>query len=126
MRERRSKLVKPVKNIESPTIGESPPIVESPTYGYIYCISNPSYQNGLFKIGHTNSTPNERMKNLYSSGVPLPFKLELSKKVIYCQEKEKLLHKMLDKYRINSNREFFQLPLETIRVLFDVIEGEWC
>ncbi len=42
------------------------------TDGYIYCLSNPLYE-GIYKVGMTKNDPYTRMRQLYSTGVPLPF-----------------------------------------------------
>ncbi len=93
--------------------------------GYVYCLSNPSFNN-WYKVGYTKRTPEERCQELSgSTGVPLPFKIEFAKQVVDYKEKEKLLHTKLEKYRVNTNREFFNAPLRSIRVLFEEIEGTW-
>ena len=45
--------------------------------GYIYIMSNPSFIDGRLKIGMTGSKPNQRKNELYSTGVPEPFKIDL-------------------------------------------------
>ena len=96
------------------------------TDGYVYCFSNPMYV-GIYKVGFTINNPHVRRKQLNTTGVPLPFKLEFSKKVSNYQEKEKTLHKLLTQYgeRINLKREFFKISLEEIRTFFDLMDGEW-
>ena len=107
----------------------TPPIIipnnETHISGYVYCISNESFLPNTYKIGFTLKTPSQRMKGLQSSGVPQPFKLEFAKRVFDSRNKEQLIHKILDKYRVNSKREFFCIPIETIRVLFDCLDGDW-
>ena len=44
--------------------------------------------------------------------------LEFAKLVKNYQDKEKKLHSILDKYRVNKNREFFELELTEIKKLF--------
>ena len=118
-------IIIPTPPITIPT----PPIIipnnETHISGYVYCISNESFLPNTYKIGFTLKTPSQRMKGLQSSGVPQPFKLEFAKRVFDSRNKEQLIHKILDKYRVNSKREFFCIPIETIRVLFDCLDGEW-
>ena len=94
--------------------------------GYIYCFSNTAFNN-LYKVGFTVNDPNSRRKQINTTGVPLPFKLEFAKKVIDYKDKEKIIHKILSIFgeRINSKREFFRINLEYIHLLFELIDGEW-
>jgi hypothetical protein len=94
--------------------------------GYVYCLSNPLY-DGIYKVGFTANEPDIRMNQIYSTGVPLPFKLEFAKKVNNFQTKEKTLHKILTQYgeRINPRREFFKISLAEIRTFFDLMDGTY-
>ena len=76
--------------------------------GYIYCLSNPMYK-GIYKVGYTKSDVLQRKKQLYTTGVILPFKIEFVKELEHFKEKELILHDILSKYgkRINPKREFF-------------------
>lgn len=98
------------------------------TDGYIYCFSNISMPN-IFKIGTTERTPIERLKEANSLDTwkpPTPYKIEFAKKVKNPKEKETTLHKLLEQYteRINPRREFFKVSLEEIKIFFDLIDGE--
>jgi len=93
--------------------------------GYIYCMSNPAYKDGMVKIGLTLRTVEERRRELRTTGVPLPFVVEFAKKVMNPSEKEKNLHMILAEKRISDDREFFDCPTEKVRVLFEMFEGEW-
>lgn len=92
--------------------------------GYIYCLSNESYKD-TYKIGFTKNDPLTRMAQLNTTGLLYPFKLEFAKQVKNYQDKEKKLHLIFDKYRVNKNREFFKIELKEIKQLFDLIDGEW-
>ena len=92
--------------------------------GYIYCLSNESYKD-TYKIGFTKNDPLARMVQLNTTGLLYPFKLEFAKQVKNYQDKEKKLHLIFDKYRVNKNREFFKIELKEIKQLFDLIDGEW-
>jgi len=91
--------------------------------GYIYCLSNLSYED-TYKIGFTRNDPNIRKSQLNTTGVLYPFKLEIAKKVLNYKDKEKQIHKLLSKYRINTNREFFKISLSEIKNIFNLIDGE--
>lgn len=87
------------------------------TEGYIYCLSNPSMP-GLLKIGATIRTPEDRAKELYTTGVAYPFQIEFSRYVSYVFETEKQIHKILETYRIPS-REFFKISVENALKVID-------
>jgi len=73
----------------------------------------------------TTKTPEERIKELYKTGVPKPFTVEFAKLVYEVEYKEKLIHKILFDQRVNKRREFFRCDKEKIKNLFDLCEGEW-
>lgn len=80
--------------------------------GHVYILVNAS-NPGLLKIGKTERTPEDRARELSTgSGVPSPFMVAYSEDVPDCAKAERLIHKRLDKFRPNKNREFFQLPLK--------------
>jgi hypothetical protein len=88
---------------------------------WIYILSNDSMPN-MVKIGHTKLTPEERARQISTgTGVPTPFKVEFAFK---CHEGEFLedeIHKYLDSYRINNNREFFGIKInEAINIVKEI------
>jgi len=96
--------------------------------GYIYCFSNPCMP-GLLKVGmiHTEGkTPDDRAKELFTTGVPCPFTIEFAKKVKDPKAKEALLHKLLEQYteRYSHRREFFRVSPEEVRSFVDLMDGE--
>ena len=93
--------------------------------GYIYCMTNPAFKDGLVKIGLTMRTPEERRRELASTGVPLPFVVEFAKRVSEPAEKEKCLQSILEDKRVNVDREFFVCPVAEVRALFEMYEGTW-
>jgi hypothetical protein len=84
----------------------------------VYILSNPSMPN-IVKIGKTTQNDVEhRMSQLYSTGVPLPFKCEFAVEVIDCHKAEKALHIAFEPYRVNPKREFFDIiPEQAIAIL---------
>ena len=70
---------------------------------------------GLVKIGMTTrDSIDAMMKELYSTGVPVPFDCSYAceVKVSDCAKIEKALHTALGSNRINANREFFSIKPE--------------
>ena len=93
--------------------------------GYIYVLINPSMV-GLVKIGKTTRKPEHRVRELSNPiGVPTPFVLAYDAYFTDCSEAEAYVHASLDRlgYRVTSNREFFNAPLnETIKVVLEAQE----
>lgn len=76
--------------------------------GYIYVASNKAMP-GLVKIGMTTKNPRERLKELYTTGVPVPFSLIFEQRVKDPHLAEKVLHHKLASYRVTKKREFFEI-----------------
>ena len=95
--------------------------------GYIYCFSNASFNENIFKVGFTKKISQVRARKLYTTGVPTPFKIEFAEKVKSPEIKGILIHYLLDDYgyRENSSREFFKCELIEIFRIFEVIRGSW-
>lgn len=76
----------------------------------------------LIKIGHTTGTAEERAKELYTTGVPLPFE------VVHeypCENHGQLgreIHQKLAPYRYDANREFFKYPADDAYQLLKSLE----
>ena len=96
--------------------------------GFLYCMSNVSMP-GLFKIGFTQRTPEERLRDANASDTfrpPTPYRIEFAKKVFNAKNKEKTLHRLLEQYtdRPNLRREFFKVSKEEVSAFFDLMDGE--
>lgn len=77
---------------------------------YLYLLSNPSMPD-LVKIGMTRNEPDERLQQLFSTGVPQPFVLEFCAIVNDGLQAERLAHDGLSSYRLSSSREFFRIDV---------------
>lgn len=92
--------------------------------GIVYVLTNPAME-GLVKIGKTSRSALEnRMGELYSTGVPFPFNCELAVEVDDDTTVENALHKAFDKYRVNPRREFFEVDPEHIKPLIALMGKE--
>ena len=83
--------------------------------GYVYILTNPSVKEEIVKIGITSDTVEKRMKELQTTGVPLPFEKYASYRTSKYAEVEKFMHRSLSliaENRVNNNREFFNLKPE--------------
>jgi hypothetical protein len=81
------------------------------TQGFIYILTNPSMP-GLVKIGKTTRLPDERMRDMYATGVPHPFTLAWSAAVADCNLAEREIHTRLARFRTNPRREFFRVTVD--------------
>lgn len=84
----------------------------------------------LLKIGMTERTPEERLKDANSPDTwrpPTPYVIEFAKMVTHPKQKEAILHKLLEQYteRVHPRREFFRLPIDDVRTFFDLMDGEY-
>lgn len=83
--------------------------------GWIYVLTNPTFQRNLLKIGVTQRTPEERALEMSrQTGLPKPFSVHFKIEVNKCNMVEKIIHDKLAKYRYTANREFFEVPLEEV------------
>ena len=86
--------------------------------GFIYILSNPSFMDGMIKIGKSQKDPVFRKEELNSSGVPEPFEVEYFAFVEDYDDVELNVHSKLDNRRPNKNREFFSCSIpEAILVI---------
>lgn len=75
-------------------------------YGIVYLLTNP-VMPGLVKIGMTGQEDiDKRMKELYTTGVPVPFECQYACRVEKsdCAKIEKALHVAFAPQRVNVNR----------------------
>lgn len=78
---------------------------------WVYILSNPSMP-GLLKIGYTKDTPEQRAIEIgKATGVAAPFVVEYAFKCFDGELLEREVHNCLEKYRENSRREFFKVPI---------------
>ncbi len=88
----------------------------------VYVLTNPAMP-GLVKIGKTTQLEVEdRMKQLYSTGIPVPFDCAFACQVKDASEVEKALHFAFGNVRINPNREFFKLEPERVVAVLKLLK----
>jgi len=86
--------------------------------GCIYILENDDMP-GLYKVGWTERSADERVKELSGTGLPTPYKVAYSKSTNLSAEIEKTIHKKLDYCRHRSNREFFKASFSEIKEVVD-------
>jgi hypothetical protein len=85
--------------------------------GIVYILTNPAMP-GLVKIGQTTNEIKNRLNELNTTGVPLPFDCLFACEVDDCKLVENALHKAFYPNRINPRREFFEIdPDQAIAIL---------
>ena len=90
----------------------------------IYILTNEAMPDYI-KIGKTDKDPVQRAKELFSSGVPLPFEVFYAKKVKTKEQNiEKKIHEIFDDYNENPKREFFTVDPEKAKTLLELLDGE--
>jgi hypothetical protein len=75
--------------------------------GFIYCLTN-QYMPGICKIGRTDRSPTQRLKELSSStSTPVEFDIQFYAEVDNSILLERQIHQAFDYARVNPGREFF-------------------
>ena len=92
---------------------------------WVYILSNPT-SPGLLKIGYTKQTPEERCKQISSAtGVALPYKVEWAYRCFNGEIVERQVHHKLKAYRVNNNKEFFQVSLDEAKETINLIGNKF-
>ena len=81
--------------------------------GFIYILRN-NAMTGLLKVGFSVKVPDERARELYTTGVPEPFELAYYCLVDDAKRIETEIHQNLSSDRHNNSREFFCVELENV------------
>ena len=94
--------------------------------GYVYVLECTN-QPGICKIGSTTRTPADRVREINAAtGVIVPWMLSVAYRCTSPVVVEKLVHKELEKYRVNSHKEGFNITLsiakETIERILEICE----
>ena len=79
---------------------------------------------GIIKIGWTDNSIEQRMKELDKTGTPLPFTCYYAKQVDDPTFVESKLHEAFDKFRIRDNREFFRMIPEHAKAALEIASGK--
>ena len=79
---------------------------------------------GIIKIGWTDNSIEQRMKELDKTGTPLPFTCYYAKRVEDPRFVESKLHEAFDELRIRENREFFRMSPDQAKAALEIASGE--
>lgn len=87
--------------------------------GWIYAARNPSFVDPVFKIGQSKVSPVRRVEQLSNSSVYKPFELVYWVHVSDRDRAEDYAHQLLQQYRVNPAREFFQASVMDVARALD-------
>lgn len=89
----------------------------------VYVLTNPAMP-GLVKIGMSGGTETDgRLAQLYTTGVPFPFKLEFACRVANPDEVERALHRAFAPQRVNPKREFFKIEADQAIAILKLLDA---
>lgn len=89
----------------------------------VYILRNEAMP-GLIKIGRTSGDLAVRMKQLYTTGVPVPFQCIYAIKVEHLADVEKSMHFAFGGQRLNENREFFTVEPERVIAVLKLLNAQ--
>ena len=88
---------------------------------WVYILVNSTMPN-LVKIGFTDKTPDKRAEQISrSTGVPLKFSVVYAFRCFNAHALEIELHKYLKDYRVNNDREFFQMSVDDAKAAITLL-----
>lgn len=85
----------------------------------VYILQNDAVP-GLVKIGRTSSDLDERIRQLDSTGVPLPFRCFYAAEVANGSNVEERLHEAFGDTRVRERREFFRISAHRVKAALDL------
>lgn len=100
------------RNRRSSEAGQAPAATVPPprTTGFVYIQHNTP---DLLKIGYSDRLPEDRAKELYDTGAPFRFEVDYRALTSHPEDVEQAVHRLLAAQRVNPDREFFRVPLQT-------------
>ena len=85
----------------------------------VYILQNDAMP-GLVKIGRTSSDLESRIRQLDSTGVPLPFRCFYAAEVQNGSKVEERLHEAFGDTRVRERREFFRVAAHRVKAALDL------
>jgi hypothetical protein len=94
--------------------------------GWLYCFENPCMP-GIYKIGLTTRTPEERLANANASDTwkpPMPYQIVMTRRVNRVREIERTVHSLLEELgmRVHPRREFFRVSRSIVEKIFTLVD----
>lgn len=113
-KEKRQSQMNKNRELKKFIIEEDNPNVNECLDEYICVLSN-EFMDGIVKFEISKTPPNKTSF----------YKLEFAKKMSNAETKENLIYDILSKERINSNMKLFRVNLQTVKNIFDLMDGEY-
>ena len=89
----------------------------------VYILTNQAMP-GIIKIGFTDNSVEQRMKELDKTATPIPFECYYAKRIEKAEFVEKKMHEAFDEFRIRDNREFFRMSPDQAKAALEIASGE--
>jgi len=86
----------------------------------VYILTNEAMP-GLIKIGRTNGEVAERVRQLDTTPIPLPFECFYAAEVTDADKVEKAIHEAFGDHRVRKNREFFKLSPDRPKAIIQLL-----
>ena len=90
---------------------------------FVYILTNEAMP-GMIKIGLTENPVNERVLQLDTTSVPVPFQCYYAAKVEDHKKVERALHTAFGDFRVRPNREFFKMDPFRVKAILEVLALE--
>jgi hypothetical protein len=90
--------------------------------GIVYVLVNEAMP-GIVKIGMTTGDLIARIKQLDTTGVPLPFECVLAVQVHDVYFVESRIHQAFADRRVRASREFFRVSTEPVKAVLELVAG---
>jgi hypothetical protein len=87
----------------------------------VYVLTNDAME-GMVKIGRTTTSVEQRIRELDTTSVPLPFQCFYAAEVGNSTLVETKLHRIFSDKRIRTNREFFRVDANQVREAIELAE----
>ncbi len=89
--------------------------------GTIYILTNQAMP-GLVKIGQTQGSVEDRMRQLDTTGIPLPFECFYAVEVPDPAKAERAIHDAFDDHRVRKNREYFRISPDRPKAILQLVQ----
>ena len=90
---------------------------------YVYILTNEAMP-GIIKIGLTENSVSERVLQLDTTSVPVPFQCYYAARVEDHKKVERALHTAFGDFRVRTNREFFRMDPFRVKAILEVMALE--
>jgi hypothetical protein len=99
-----------------------PTVVDKVSPGIVYVLVNEAMP-GYIKIGMTTGDLENRLRQLDTTGVPLPFECIYAVQVKDVGFVESRLHQAFHDRRVRKSREFFRMSPQPVKAVLDLVAG---